>query len=436
MINLLKLKKKNSGLVHNIYLQNGVIYKIPKKQFKEFHNINHFLIEKISLDMLRKKGLSSLRVLKILNESENQLKLPILIESLATGYQKKRQDLNKNEMTSILHFLRDVHTIKLPGYGPMNINKRGDYYFWIDFIQSSLNKNLRYLVNERVLQKNEAKIIYDLIVRNKNILTYNKSGSLIIVDVNPCNFFFQNETIRDVIDIDHPIIGDPLYEYAALKWYHRKIFNLFIEKNKLSLFEFKKIFLYELICGVSIISWMHSNKLSVKKQVNKINQLMQDIEKSLIHLSDVTLLVVKPECSDKLKQIILELKFRGFKIEEIFKLSDFHNVVQKMYSPDYPKRMLELFSHAYISGDFGDEFYVLIIKHMNGKSIASLSNEIGHYKNYQLSVNNSLRHKFGLPSTYNVNCGRWTIYFNGFHRIDDIGDFIKHLNIFNIRLIK
>jgi hypothetical protein len=435
MINLSKLKLRSSGLVHRIYEKEGQIYKIPKNSFKEFHDKEHFLIERESLNLLKRRGLSSIKVFKIIDKKENSLGLPILIESFAEGYQKRREKLIEKEILSILHLLKEAHKIKLSGYGPMNRFKRGKYSNWEKFLNRSSSDGINYLAKNKILKKLEAKKIEELLSRNMHLFSFKGKGSFVLVDANPLNFFFKKGKIKQVIDIDHPIIGDPLYEYASLRWYHKKIFSVFSSKKNLNFLTVKKILLYEIIHGLEVIKWMHHNQLSVKREVKKIRLLVSNLEESLIKLSNISLLIIKPECFSKFKDIIRELNHRGFSVEWISERNNFNKMVSKIYSDDYPLQKLKFFSKAYLKSNFGNKFYILLVKKNSGNTFNELSKEIGHYKNYQKVWDNSLRCKFGLPQKYNFHDKQNEMFFNGLHRTDNAEDFIKHLNFLNLDLI-
>ncbi len=260
--------------MHEIFLKDDKIHKIPKDNFKEFHNLEHFKIEKITLGLLAKKKLPSVKIIDI-----QKNKKPVLIEEyIKEGYQKKKGTLSKKEINSLLLFLKKVHQIKLNKFGQIRSDSKGTHNSWDEFIINSSKNNLVFLLDNGIIN-NKFKLNIEAIINNsKKQFIFNKKGSLILTDINPMNFFFKNEKIYKIIDMDHPLIGDPLYEYASIKWYHKDIFEEFINKEKSKKNKLKKIKFYEIIHGLSVIRWSFNNKLNTKEDIRKLKKLVKKIE--------------------------------------------------------------------------------------------------------------------------------------------------------------
>jgi len=149
---------------------------------------------------------------------------------------------------------------------------------------------------------------------------------------------------------------------------------------------------------------------------------------------DISMLVIRPEIINKFEDIKLELKKRRYKILKSYKLTNFSDKVSEMYSFDYPdKKIQDIFQKAYKKSDFGDLFGVLVINHEDGDTIKKLNSEIGHFKAYQDTKNNSLRSLFGLPKENNYVEKSFTLVFCGLHRTNSVDDFIIHLNLSGIK---
>ena len=265
-------------------------------------------------------------------------------------------------------------------------------------------------------------------------MKYSEKGKFLMMDVNPMNLFFDKRgNISEVIDIDHPLVGDPLYEYASLKMYHPEIFELYLKNNSLSLKEARKILTYELLCLISTIKWRIENRVEVNYEIEKLRKFNEIFESELVRIANVGLLVVKPECFNKIKDIREEVVRRGYVILNEFKLNGFSDVVGEFYRDGYPSETIRFFKKAYMESKFGEKFIVLILKKTPNTSL-SLRNDVGGYKSYQTTKENTLRASFGLSAEYNAGNSKSTLYFNGFHKADNPVDFVKHIHLLKIDL--
>ena len=118
-----------------------------------------------------------------------------------------------------------------------------------------------------------------------------------------------------------------------------------------------------------------------------------------------------------------------------FKKNKFSKVVNKFYENDYPERYSKLFKKSYKESRFGERFYILILRNKYRNSINSLKEDVGNFKLYQTKKEVSLRGIFGLPASQNYKNDKFEMFFNGFHKVDDVEDFIYHINLLRIDLI-
>lgn len=58
------------------------------------------------------------------------------------------------------------------------------------------------------------------------MISYEDPGKFICVDFDSGNILFDdNGNIEAVIDMDPPLVEDPLFEYYCIRWHHRLIFE-------------------------------------------------------------------------------------------------------------------------------------------------------------------------------------------------------------------
>ncbi|PIN89045.1 hypothetical protein COU60_05210 [Candidatus Pacearchaeota archaeon CG10_big_fil_rev_8_21_14_0_10_34_76] len=425
-----RLDRYSEGLVHEVYRKGNLVYKKVKDNFEEFKNKEHFHLEEKILNLLLKKGLPSAEVKGIQKLGDNYF----LVENFIEGYQKEKRNLNSKEMAEILRFVAKVHKIKIKKYGEINSDLIGTEESWRNFILKRVKSNFRYLKSKNILNKHDINSLNGYLTNNLKEINYEGVGSLIITDLNPLNFFFKNEKLIGAIDIDHPLSGDSFYEWGALKWYHDDLFDFLLKNYKFNFDDIKKIFIYELMHAVSVIVWMNKNNLDIIRDVQKLKETIERIESDLITLSNLTLLVIKPEIIDKKELIKNELSKKGYEVIREENKQNFSKVVGDFYMKDYPNHY-KMFKEAYLNCRFGDKFSIFILRKKSGNSIKDLKKEVGHYKNYQKKKDDSLRSVYGLDSSKNYKSEGFEMYFNGFHKINDLEDFIYHLKLLKIRLI-
>jgi hypothetical protein len=265
------------GLVHRIYLAEDIIYKIPKDTFKEFHQEEHFIIEREALCLLNCYGIPTPKTFGIIPKCPDSGEKPILVEQLIKGIQKSKEDLNEIEQKNIINLIKKAHEIKLEGYGRFTGKAEGEFSSWQQYIDSLFQGAKTYFSKNNLIDSKNMKTLQTKMEKYSCILQYNEKGSFIFLDINPGNIFFNNNgEIIGVIDIDHPAVGDPLYDFACLKWYNPKMFekqrsSLYLNKNQMH-----KIIRYELIQGMEAIRWMHSHNLDINEDISRLIELINN----------------------------------------------------------------------------------------------------------------------------------------------------------------
>lgn len=212
------------GLIHKIYVRGSNILKVPK--IDEFNNVEHFLIEKKCHEILRKHSLPAVQVIKIYSKKNSLFPGKcILEEPLIEGFIIDNQDLIREQRLRILDSLKKLHQIKVPNFGLINRYGIGENSSWGNYLKTSILK-------DRVLLDALTENIFRYLSNNLKKIPNINEGYFVILDTNSNNFIFTKDLkIKALIDVDHPISGDPLYDYAALKWHHPLSFKYSQERN-------------------------------------------------------------------------------------------------------------------------------------------------------------------------------------------------------------
>ena len=266
----------SQGLVHFIYRHGNYIYKVTKNDFPDFNNKEHFLIEKKSLKLMSTLGIPIPSEIVVGVKNINRKKIFYLHESFIKGIQYQWENLSSKALTNLKDIYINVHQAKLNKFGPLNSKLEGSFSNWHDYISNIVE-------NSNFLNIKNKKKIHDIVKQFSSYLNEINTAQLVLVDFNPGNIFFnETDDIVGVIDIDHPIGGDPLYDFASIKWYSPKTY----EKLKNNIIKFnpsdeKIIDFYCLIQGINVIDWMKEHNLA---NLNEITQLsiQQDLVEKIL----------------------------------------------------------------------------------------------------------------------------------------------------------
>lgn len=221
------------GYMHIVFEKNNNIYKILKSRFVSEDSMEKFRFEAENLNFLKKHGLPTAQVLDIKKPGEIIDNYHVLVERKIDGFVPTRNNIQSYQIRSIHAVLNTTHKIPVNKFGPMgNPNLQKDTW----------NEYMEYLLDR-------ASIIADLLQLNVNMrhvhgyfqkdYLYKEPPKFIILDPNERNYIFNhNKRLAGIIDIDHPLGFDPLYEYAAYLYSRPQQFFLM---NKLGLIDKKSI---------------------------------------------------------------------------------------------------------------------------------------------------------------------------------------------------
>lgn len=270
----LKLSPYKSGLVHNIYYSGEFILKIAKPSFPDFNNLEHFKTEKNSLKLLEKKGIPIPKKIETVKLNKNKKIIYGIVETLVEGKQFSWEKLSVKHLSMIANLLRQGHKIPVEGAGPLNHHLIGKFTCWRDFLLYSYYKFI-----EEFPQENNISFLPKLkrAITQKNYLNKNPNNFFLFVDLNPGNIIFStNFNINAVIDIDHPYGGDPLYDYASIKWYSQNTFSRLAKLVPVLESKSNIINLYSIMHGANILCWMKKHNLDYHEELIKLKKLLKN----------------------------------------------------------------------------------------------------------------------------------------------------------------
>lgn len=267
--------KKNylsEGLVHKVYKVGKKVYKVPKDEFEDFNNWEHFAVERASHSILRNNLLPAAEVINIYNKDEIVKGKYVLEEDYIKGRIFDNPDISEQGRREIISLMLRANKIKIDAYGRISSNGCGDVISWRKYIKDSIEKSSQIL-KENCEERTGAYTNY--LLRKNVIVPEIKQGYFLKLDTNSNNYIFDKDyKIIAMLDIDHPISGDRLYEYAALKFHHPKTFTIF--KNSylnLHLRELVLLDYYFIHFGLSTLAFEASHNLDLRNTLETLKNV-------------------------------------------------------------------------------------------------------------------------------------------------------------------
>lgn len=211
------MKKKGychigEGYLHNVYEKDGLIFKGLKTPclLDQYHKFEH---EKAVMDFLRENGIPTVRVIDILREGIILEDICFLVEEKANGKNYKKEEMPEELKKLFFSFIMRIASLRAPFWGDTKPKEGEKGKTWIEFLESYI-KGMDELSQEEREGHSEAELKQWI---EDNLMDV-EIPAFLIMDTNPQNFFWDDRgNICSVIDIDHPVFGDPLFQIASAR---------------------------------------------------------------------------------------------------------------------------------------------------------------------------------------------------------------------------
>lgn len=230
--------------MHAIFEKDGIVYKILRSTFGTDKDTNKFNFEASMLDFLSRYGIPTASVIRIYGPGELIPNYAVLAEKKILGYIYTSEELTVKRVSKIQSVLRTTHKISLDFFGPISSP---------DLQVKTWHEYINYLFEKAYLIQKIVKITADIQKIEQyfiNQYKYDDSAKFLILDSNEKNYIFdKNDDLAGVIDIDHPIAFDPLYDAASFLYSRPKTFYLMQKAKVVDIKNMKTIKNYT-ICDV------------------------------------------------------------------------------------------------------------------------------------------------------------------------------------------
>ncbi|MBI3385296.1 phosphotransferase [Candidatus Gottesmanbacteria bacterium] len=217
------IKQGSVNTVIPVELESGqiIVLRIHPKRVKN----GYFWVEKIATSLAKKEGVPTYSTIFI---DDTQAKFPFdfMIMSCVSG--RPMQELNplnpkleKKLVTDTGKYTALIHKIQTVDFGFYDNKKAkddqmllGQYKFFKEHIYAGFYEDLKFLVENQILTRNQRKTVETIFSKNEDLINI-KRGFLIHNDIADWNELSDGKSITGIMDWDECFSGDPLMELSA-----------------------------------------------------------------------------------------------------------------------------------------------------------------------------------------------------------------------------
>lgn len=209
------------GYMHVVFEKNEIVYKVLRSVYGVDKDKKRFQFEADMLKLVSQCGVPTAQVIHIYAPDELIPNYCVLAEKKIPGYIYCSEELNDKMVFGIHSVLENVHSMTLDFFGPIALQNL-QVKTWHEYMNYLIEKvhKIREILKIDIDIKKVEKYFIDKYV-------YNDRARFLILDPNEKNYIFDaDDNLVGVIDIDHPIAFDPMYEASSFLYSRPKTFSL------------------------------------------------------------------------------------------------------------------------------------------------------------------------------------------------------------------
>ncbi len=291
------IQRLDAGEINAVYfvsLVHGedVVVRVPPTEKKA----NHFDREAWVFDQCRRIGVPTPEVIKVNMESMDFPESYMITKRLPgeNGMDAKLTHNQRKDMCGQLgHYLSLVHSIKIPGFGPLVFEDhkwQGKHKTMLDYIKSDSSEGwwIDYVLENSLMIKEKLDKARDIFRINLPLLERDQ-GVLVHHDISPYakNAIIQNARVTGIVDMEDSKSSDPVEDFAWFHFWGGSHADEFLEDLKSgyddsSIFDDKfkqRLNLYKLMIGGQLLAYFHkrgndSAVIDTKEKINAIIEML------------------------------------------------------------------------------------------------------------------------------------------------------------------
>lgn len=262
------------GFSHYTFIKDEKVYKFSKTIDSTVNTLQAYENEIYYMRLLYSYGFPCVKPLKIFAPGELLPQVWVLQEEKAKGISYKQNTIPDKAEVNIFNFIFGAYKIHDHWFG-----SNGEYNSirkstWSDYLICQYNKTYNSILPYKPIDMLRMSLMI------KEHIRYCGPPALLIMDSNVENYFFDDSlSICSIIDVDHPIFGDPLYQCVSIRWHRQHRFDRFIE-NSLKRCNLKTQYVYLYLIAADDLSFRLTNNIPVSPVIDDFAQIL-DILSSL-----------------------------------------------------------------------------------------------------------------------------------------------------------
>ena len=214
-------KYLGSGYMHVVFEKDNIIYKLVRSKFLNFDKKSDYEFEQYNLELLRKNGIATPKIIKIYDKDEFIKDYVVFAEKKVNGIVKNKATLTLKNVAEMMTVFEKAHSIKFPCFGQLYAE---------NLQRNTWDEYMAYVINRAKNASGLFNIPFEIETVKKyfsSTYRFTDAPSYLILDPNEENFIFNDkDEFLGVIDIDHPMCFDPLYEPAICLYAKPYIFEM------------------------------------------------------------------------------------------------------------------------------------------------------------------------------------------------------------------
>lgn len=257
-----KLVKGENSEVYSVKTQKGeIVLRISRQNDPTFDT------EEWAIRQCAVIGLPVPKVLYLEEKDVEGQHLSFCVESKLPGVPLNELSIDGDDLQNVLkqagEFLKEIHTIKIDGFGGIDKEGKGEFSTFSDYINDKVESWKRLLdISDKIdIDQEDIKRAIDIVQSFRDFYDSIDKSVLLHNDYSPKHLLILDNKVVGIIDFETVIGGTPLQELARWDYYFGEEYPLkyllegYGNKDIIRDDFEEKIHLFRLVFGLSIIDW-------------------------------------------------------------------------------------------------------------------------------------------------------------------------------------
>ena len=211
------------GFSHYTYENKSCVYKFAKDPKSNVNTKKAYDIEIEVMKILSNSGYPAIEIEDLFSPGCLHPDLWVLKESRANGISYSQETIPIEAEISMFRLFDMVQSIHSKWFMNHSIISPVREKSWKQFLFSQYAYSAKIIREYSPIDTCFISSLLDCAI------DYRGDPCFLIMDSNVENFFFNNNNqLSAIIDIDHPLFGDPIYQLVSIRWYRGDRFDSYV----------------------------------------------------------------------------------------------------------------------------------------------------------------------------------------------------------------